>query len=289
MAVFVAVADRGSFVAAAEEFAISPTMVSKHLRSLEDRVGARLINRTTRRQALTEIGRAYLERCRQVVEDAKDADASAQELTARPRGVLKVHAPVTLGSRRLAPMLATYLRRYPEVTVSLVLADRPVDLLEEGLDAAIKIGLLGDSGLVARGLGTYRMWLCAAPAYLSEFGAPRTAQQLADHDCLGFAYWAKKDTWKLREDGASEVVSVNNRMTINNGEALRAAAIAGAGIVMQPEVLLEEDVTAGRLVRILPDVEAPSRPIHLIYPQDRRPTPKLRSFVDFVVTAFRKS
>ncbi|MFL9876243.1 LysR family transcriptional regulator [Paraburkholderia megapolitana] len=287
MSVFVCAADRRSFAAAAEVFGISPTMVGKHVRFLEERVGAKLLNRTTRQQSLTEVGRLYYERCRQVLADADAADACADEMRAAPRGVLKVHAPVSFGSQRLVPALARYLRRYPGVDVDLTLADRPIDWVEKGYDAAIQIGELADSGFVARELKRYRMWLCAAPAYLAEAGIPQTAADLSAHNCLGFSYWQKKNIWRLSRGELTESVPVKGRLTVNNGQALRTAAIAGLGVIMQPEVLVEDDVATGRLIRLLPDYELPSRPVHLLYLADRRLTLKLRSFVDFVVEWLR--
>jgi DNA-binding transcriptional LysR family regulator len=286
MAVFVCAADKRSFTAAAETFGISATMVGKHVRWLEERVGAKLLNRTTRRQSLTEIGRIYHQRCKLLLADAEAADACADEMRTSPRGLLKIHAPVSFGSQRLAPALAAYLRIYPQVEVDLALNDRDADLVEEGYEAAIRIDALPDSGLVARALQPYRMWLCAAPAYLAEAGTPRTAQELAQHNCLGFAYWRKKNVWRLRKSERTEAVEVSGRLTVNNGQALRTAAIAGLGIIMQPEVLVGDDVASGRLVRLLAEYELPSRPMHIVYVADRRPTPKLRSFIDFVVERF---
>lgn len=286
MSVFVYAAEKRSFTLTAGAFAISPTMVGKHVRALEQRVGAKLLNRTTRQQSLTEIGQIYYARCKQLLVDAEAADACGDELRAMPRGLLKIHASVSFGSQRLAPALATYLQRYPEVSIDLTLSDRMVDLVEEGYEAAIRIGVLTDSGLVARPLKAYNMWLCASPAYLAHAGTPKTAQDLTHHNCLGFAYWHKKNVWHLTQAGQSETVNVSGRLTVNNGQALRMAAIAGAGIIMQPELLISGDVASGDLVRLLPDYELPSRPMNVVYPPDRRPTPKLRSFIDFIVETF---
>jgi DNA-binding transcriptional LysR family regulator len=286
MSVFICAAEKRSFIKAAEVFGISATMVGKRVRILEERVGAKLLNRTTRQQSLTEIGRIYYERCKQLLADAEAADSCADEMQASPRGLLKIHAPVSFGSQRLAPALAVYLRRNPLVEVELTLNDRAVDLVEEGYEAAIRIGPLADSSLIAKVLKPYNMWLCASPAYLSEAGAPQTAKDLANHSCLGFAYWQNKHEWRLRKSARTEIVKVKGRFTVNNGQALRTAAIEGLGIVMQPEVLLGDDVVAGRLVRLLPDYELPSRPMHIVYLADKRPTPKLRSFIDFVGKSF---
>jgi len=286
MAVFVCAVDSRSFSVAAETFGMSATMVGKHVRFLEDRVGAKLLNRTTRQQSLTEVGRIYYERCKQLLADAEAADACADDLRASPRGLLKVQAPVSFGSQRLAPALVSYLRQHPQVDVDLTLVDRVVHLVEEGFEAAIQIGPLADSRLIARPLRRYEMWLCASPAYLSKAGTPCEAQELAGHNCLGFAYWRKKNAWRLRKGSLLESVPVKGNFTVNNGQALRAAAIEGLGVIMQPEVLLADDVASGRLVRILADYDPPSRPMHLVYLKDRRPTPKLRSFIDFVVAKF---
>ena len=286
MAVFIHAADKRSFTAAAEAFDMSATMVGKHVRSLEDRVGARLLNRTTRQQSLTEVGRIYYQHCKQLLADAEAADTCANELLTAPRGLLKIHAPVSFGSQRLAPALAHYLARHPEVSIDLALSDRVADLVEEGYEAAIRIGTLADSGLIARSLKPYTMWLCAAPSYLSAAGTPQTAQDLAQHNCLGFTYWQKKNSWRFSQAGQTQTVQVQGRFTVNNGQALRMVALEGLGIIMQPELLLAEDVAAGRLVRILADHELPSRPMPVVYLADRRPAPKLRSFIDFMVESF---
>ena len=214
MSVFVCAADKRSFTAAAEAFGISPTMVGKHVRFLEERVGAKLLSRTTRRQSLTEVGRVYYERCRQVLSDADAADACAAEMRKSARGCLKVHAPVSFGGQRLVPALTPYLRRNPEVEVDLTLSDRPADLVEGGFEAAIRIGVLADSRLVARALKPYAMWLCAAPAYLATAGTPRSSGDLAAHNCLAFAYWRHKNaasssTWSRRSgDGAGRYLPI---------------------------------------------------------------------------------
>lgn len=286
MAVFVCAADKRSFTAAADLLGISATMVAKHVRFLEERVGERLLNRTTRQQSLTEVGRIYYERCRQVLADAEAADACAAEYRNAPRGVLKIHAPVSFGTERLAPALARYLQLNPSVDAELTLSDRPADLVEGGFEAAVRIGDLGDARVVARALRPYEMWLCASPAYLAVRGVPRHAAELSMHDCLGFAYWRHRKAWRLSRQGVIEEVAVNGRLVANNGQALRAASVAGLGIIMQPEVLVAADVASGRLVRLLADHELPARPMHLVYLAEQRPSPKLRSFIDFVVAAF---
>ncbi|MBN8884282.1 MAG: LysR family transcriptional regulator [Rudaea sp.] len=287
MTVFARVAELGNFTAVADEFEISATMVGKHVRALETRLGARLIHRTTRRQQLTDVGRLYYDRCKAVLEEAAAADASIDSLRGVPRGVLRITASTTYGSRKIAPALTEFLRLYPEVQAELVLNDRIADLIEEGFDAAIRIGKLDDSGLVARPLAPYRMLICAAPSYLAAHPAPRRPQDLDRHACL--AYWSQQGFWRLvGRDGREHRVRADSRLRTNNGEALRQAALAGFGIVLQPQVLLEDDVRAGRLVPLMQNYQVRSAPVHLVYLPDRRPTPKLQCFIDFIVARFEK-
>src|SRR5689334_24311846 len=189
MEIFVAAVERGSFAAASRAFQITPPMVGKHIRALEERLGARLLTRTTRRQKLTEIGRQYYERCKQILQDIHSAERAAENMRSEPRGELRICSPVSFGSMRLAPALADYLSKYPQVNVELQLTDEIVDLVEGQYDAAIRIGPLADSSLVARPLEPYRMLICAAPSYLSRAGVPQTPADLQRHACLGYTYW----------------------------------------------------------------------------------------------------
>jgi DNA-binding transcriptional LysR family regulator len=286
MAVFVCVVEQGSFTAAAQRLRLSATMVGKHLRFLEDHLGARLLHRTTRRQSLTEAGTRYLASARQLLADVAAAEAGIRQINPVPQGVLRVASPVTFGAQRLAPALAKFLRAHPRIRVELTLHDRAPDLIEDGFDAAIRIGHLKDSALLARRLQPYRMLLGASPDYLAIHGTPKTPADLRQHNCLGFAHWDRPDTWRLQGPGGTRPVDVAGNFSVNHGFALRAAALAGAGIVMQPAALLADDVTAGRLIRILPRWEPPARPMHLVYLADRRMPPKLRAFSDFVAKEF---
>ncbi|CAN7625126.1 LysR substrate-binding domain-containing protein [Phyllobacterium sp. LjRoot231] len=288
MSVFVKAAEAGSFAAAAPALGLSSPMIGKHVRFLEERIGARLLNRTTRRQSLTEVGRAFYERCKLVLAEAEAAEALAQDLQSVPRGRLRVNAPVTFGSYSLVPMLTRYMRQYPEVTVDLTLSDRIVDLIDDGYDAVIRISPLTDSTLIARSLAPYRLLACASPAYLAERGAPAAPADLIGHECLGFAYWARPplDEWDFTNAEGVHKVKVHSRFLVNNGQALREAALDGFGIILQAADMLRDDLVSGRLVRVLPNYETPSRPMHILFAPDRRPTPKLRSFVDFVAATF---
>lgn len=288
MEVFVRVVEAGSLTAAGISLGLSSQMVGKHLRFLEERTGARLLHRTTRRQSLTEIGSAYYERCKLVLAEAEAADAVAQNLRATPRGKLRINAPLSFGAHSLTPALIRYMQRYPEVSVDLSLTDRVVDLAEEGYDAVIRISPLKDSGLIARALKPYQLIACASPAYLAQRGTPQVPADLASHECLGFAYWAAPPLfdWEFTGPSGTERVSVRSQFLVNNGQALRQAALSGFGITLQAEDMLREDLASGRLVQVLPSYAAPTRPMHIVFMPDRRPTPKLRSFVDFVVAEF---
>lgn len=280
MELFVAVVERGSFTAAAEAHGLSQPMVGKHIASLERRLGGRLLARTTRRQQLTELGSHYFQRCQSILAEIRAAESGAELISGAPRGVLRVNASVTFGSLRLAGLLAEFMQTYPDITVDLSLSDELVDLVADGYDAAFRIGRLPDSGLVARPLQPYRMMVAAAPAYLARKGVPRAPADLAAHDCLGFSLWRKDDGWELL--GAGEWARAS-RFQSNHGQALRMVALAGGGIVLQAEALLGDDVAAGRLVEVLPGCLPPPKPMHLIYLQDRRPLPKLRVFIDFIL------
>ncbi|MBD0272956.1 MAG: LysR family transcriptional regulator [Acetobacteraceae bacterium] len=277
---FVRTVERGSFAAAAAGTGLSATMVGNHVRFLEARLGARLLNRTTRRQGLTEVGRAYYERCRQILAEIEAAEARAAEAQAAPRGLLRVTAPVVVGTTVLPRLLAEYLRLHPQVRVDLVLQDRRVDLLEEGLDAAIRAGSLPDSGLIARALAPLQLVVCAAPAYLAARGAPGTPADLAAHECLPFAHAAEPGAWRFTGPEGPVAVAVGGKLLANNSHAIRVAALEGIGVAMLPDVLVADDLAGGRLVRLLPDHAAPSLPLHLLTLPDRHPTPQLRSFVE---------
>ena len=284
---FVRTVERGSFAAAASGGDLSPTMIGNHIRYLEQRLGALLLHRTTRRHNLTEFGRAYYERCRQILGDIEAAEASADEIQAGPRGLLRITAPVTLGTTILPRLLAQYLRLNPQVQIELVLQDQRVDLLADLIDIAIRAGVLRDSGLIARALPPMPLVVCASPTYLCEHGTPRIPEDLGTHHCLDFAHAADAALWRFTGPKGRIDVAVSGPLRSNNGQALRVAAVEGSGVVMQPEILVGEDLAAGRLVRLLPDYNPPSLPLHVLTLPDRRPTPKLRGFVKFIVERLR--
>ena len=284
METFVRVVEGGSFAAAAEVNGVSATMVAKQVQAIEKRLGARLLHRTTRRHQLTEVGQLYLERCRAALAGVALAGASAIELQKTPRGQLRLVAPVGFGSRTLAPALADWLATHPDVAVDLTLDDNPEARVAAGHELGVVIGDVRDASLIARTLRPYRRILAASPDYLAAHGTPAHPDELARHACLGLRYWKHHDRWHLvGPGGEASVVPVAGRFTANEGGALRRAAAAGAGIVLQPEDALADDLAAGRLAPVLPDWSFRPTSVHLVYASDRKPTAKLRSAIDFLV------
>jgi len=288
MAAFVKTAEVGSFAAAAVALQMSPQMVAKHIAFLEDRMGARLINRTTRRQSLTEIGRDYHERCKAVLAEAEWADSLAGEAQTEPIGRLRINAPVSFGISSVVPLVSEYMKRHPKVDVDLVLSDRMVDPVEDGFEATFRIGSLADSSMVVRALAPFRLVACAAPAYLETRGVPQAPDDLIHHECLIYAHWPgpTSNEWIFRKGEQSwQVDHRRNRFQVNSPLGLLSAAQGGLGIALLSHQLVKESLDSGRLVRIMADYDAPSRPIHLMFFAARRQTPKLRTFIDFAVEA----
>lgn len=287
MEMFVRVAEAGSFAAAAELSGISATMVAKHVSDIEKRLGARLIHRTTRRHQLSEVGQLYYERCKRALMEVERAESSARELHDSPRGNLRLVAPVSFGSHSLVPALGDYMAQHPDVTIDLTLDNRHPRLSEGNFELAVYIGDVDEAGVVARALRPYRRVLAASPAYLKRHGTPQRPEQLAEHVCLGLSYWRRYNQWQLvTAQGETSSVIVHGRFTANQGGALRVAALSGMGIVLQPEVVLADDLAAGRLMRVLPDWSLKPSPMHLIYVKDSHPTAKLRSAIDFLTKRF---
>ncbi|MBV1777256.1 LysR family transcriptional regulator [Burkholderiaceae bacterium DAT-1] len=278
METFVAVVEAGNFTEAAQQMDISAVMVGKYVRELETHLGARLLERTTRRQSLTDAGRAFYEDAKRAIEHMRIAETSVERLRASPSGTLRISAPVTFGACVVAPLAATFQQAYPLVRVELELSNRNVDLIEEGFDLAIRIGELGDADLIAKPLTLYRMVMCASPAYLAQFGHPQSPQDLKDHRCLSHTVWNSRSGWQLGGEGG-ERFAVDSAFSCNDGNGLRMAAIAGAGLLLQPEVLIADDLASGRLVQVMHDYSPTPRPVHIVYRHDQRPLPKRTHFV----------
>lgn len=282
MKVFVAVVDAGSFAAAADRLDISRAMTSKYVINLEDYLGTRLLNRTTRRLSVTEAGSVYYERCVQIISDVMEAEQLAAHLSAVPRGTLKITMPLAFGLHRLGPFIADYVSRYPEVRLDISLSDRKLDLIEEGFDLAIRIGSLPESGLIARKLGSDHAIVCASPAYLKKHGTPKTPGDLAGHSCLGYTYTNGGDEWRLKSDDDETAIRIDGAIKADNGDMLRLAALSGVGLVLQPLFIVSEDLQAGRLVRVLADYASIELGIYAIYPSRKHVSAKVRTFVDFL-------
>lgn len=294
MTVFVKVVEGGSMTAAARQCEMSTTMVGNHLKALEQRLGVSLLQRTTRRQNLTEFGLEYYRRCVEVLGLVNDSERMAEQAQTEPSGTLRVTAPPAFGAERLAPLLSDFVQRYPEIKVEVVLSNQTMDLIEHGFDAAIRLGTPESSALIARPLQDYTLTICAAPAYLKRRGTPKNADDLRDHDCLAFAYpagddWRAADKlWRLTGPDGVMAVPVSGSMIVNSTPALRQAVLAGMGVSMLPDVLISEDIASGKLVPLLQDYQPPSRTLWLMYPQDRYRLPKVRQFVEHALRAWGK-
>lgn len=287
IAAFTKVVESGSFARAAERLGVSVSSVSRQVADLEAHLDARLLNRTTRRLSLTEAGRAFHERCVQLLADLEEAELSAGAGTVAPRGTLRVSCGVSFGERHVAPAMAAFMARYPEMRVDMELSDRIVDIVDEGFDAAVRIGDVGGQNLVARRIGTTRLVCCASPAYLARHGEPRVPEDLARHACLLYQYAPQRDTWTFADRaGASRQVRVNGPVHANNGGFLAALAVEGIGIVCEPDFILGGDVRAGRLVPLLRGFAPATGGIHVVYASRRHLSAKVRAFADFLATRF---
>jgi DNA-binding transcriptional LysR family regulator len=288
MAVFVKATDLGSLTAAATALGMSSQMAGKHVRSLEDRLGTPLMRRSTRRQSLTDAGRLFYERCRRVLSEVEAAEAVVEDVSAAPRGRLRISAPVGFGATKLAPVLINLMARHDGLEIELVLTDRYVDPVDEGYDAVIRLGPIAETSLVARELISHRQVVCASPAYLAAHGVPETPEDLADHACLGFvnASGLPYAVWRFTKNGTDHTVRIRSRFQVNDGRVLAAAAVAGHGIVLQPEAVLRDAIERGSLVPVLTDYQAPGRSMFLMFTVDRPQPPKLRALIEEAVKAF---
>ena len=285
MEVMVAVVEAGSFAAAARQLQISAVMVGKHVQQLEAHLGARLFQRSTRQNSLTEVGATFYQDSKRVLEQVRWAESAVERSRAVPQGLLRVSAPHTLGNHVIAPLVADFLLRHEHVRVDLQLTDSVVDLAGEGFDVAVRIGHVGDEGLVARPLRPYRMVIAASPAYLQRHGTPTGAADLSRHRCLSHSVWQRRVEWTLRDGDEEFFWPENARLVCNQGDGLRQAALRGLGLIMQPEVLLADDLASGALAPVMQHCLPAPRPVQLAYAPDRRQLPKLARFVEHVVAA----
>jgi DNA-binding transcriptional LysR family regulator len=290
MAAFVAAAESDSFSAAAVVLGVTPQLIAKHVGNLESQLGLKLITRTTRRQSLTAIGREYYSRCKAILSDVEAADDLALAANAMPRGKIRISAPYNYGSYRLIPFLTQSLTRYPHTEIELELTDRFVNVVEEGFEIVFRLGkpqLADSAALVQRSLKPFRMFACASPAYLSRHGTPLHPNQLVDHHCLGYLFSDRMTDklWRFTQGTQTFAIPVSSRLNVNNTLAKVNAALADFGITLCVEDVLKPYVQRGELVALFEDFEGPSYPVNLIYPADRRPSAKLRHFIDEAVEA----
>jgi DNA-binding transcriptional LysR family regulator len=286
MTAFVKVAEAGSFSAAARALEISLASVSRQVAALEQHLGSRLVQRTTRRLALTDGGREFYERARRILGEIGEAEQALSSAATVPSGRLHVSAPGLIGRLHLAPLLPGFLARYAAVSVDLTLVDRPVDLIEEGIDVALRIGALEDQSMLVRKLGSVHLVVCAAPAYLARRGAPRRPEDLADHDCLVFAAVPEGADWHFQLGARQLALRVPARLKANTLDPLVDAALAGAGLMRVPCWQVAEHIGQGRLVRVLGDYERPAAPIHALFPPGRPLPAKVRAFADYLVAGW---
>lgn len=284
---FVKVAETQSFSEAARRLRASKSVVSRQIAALEAELGARLFQRTTRSMTLTEAGRGYFERASRILADLEDANLSVTQLQATPRGQLRVNAPMSFGLLHLAPAMPDFLARYPEVDVALTMNDRFVDLIDEGFDLAVRVGKLEDSSLVARKLAPVRRTVCASPDYLKARGTPQTPDDLTHHDCLCYSNLSMAHEWRfVTEKGEPWPVEVKGRLNVNNGDALKIAALRGLGFVNLPSFIVGSELQAGTLVTVLDTYIPQDAILSAVYPHSRHLSPKVRAFVDFLAERY---
>jgi DNA-binding transcriptional LysR family regulator len=284
---FAAVVETGSFVRAAERLTASTSTLSRLIAELEQHLGARLLNRTTRKLSLTEGGQAFYERAVQLLADLEEAESAASSSAASPRGTLRLTCSHAMGVQRVAPAIASFVAHYPEVRFEISVSDRIVDLVEEGFDLAIRIGQVGSDQLVARKLGSMRLLVCASPAYLKARSIPRTPADLARHYALTYAYSPNPRVWRLTDrQGAHHDVKVDGPLNSNSGDLTIAAAIAGLGIIYEPDFMLKAALDARLITRVLPDYQGLSGDIWAVYPSRRHLSAKVRLFVEHLAQQF---
>src|SRR5215467_5259966 len=283
LAIFAKVVEIRSFAGAAAELKLSKATVSKAISRIEARLGARLINRTSRRLALTDAGRQLAGRAAHILAEGEAAEDAALAQATVPRGPVRLAAPMSFGVLHIAPLLPEFLATYPEVSVDLHLSDAMADLIGEGFDAAIRIAALPDSSLVARRLCEMPRYLVGSPAYLSKHGRPKHPLHLAEHCCIGYSYTTTAGTWRFTKDGKSATVRPSGPLRVNNGDAMLPALIAGTGVGILPEFILRDALAAGRLERLLPDWSLPAGAVYWVMPSGGPRPKRVELLGDFLV------
>jgi len=286
MKIYCSVVENDSLAGAARTLSISPSVVSKQLSALEDRLGVRLLNRTTRRASVTEVGSAYYERCKRIIADVDEAEIAVSRSHTEPRGLLKITAPSTFAHRHVTPHLPQFLDRYPEVEVQVQVNDRIVDLVDEGIDLAIRIAQLKDSSLIARRLAPNHRSIVATPEYLKTWGIPRCPDDLLDHALITMPPGNPINDWHFVVDGQEKTIRAKGSITVNNGDAVLSTVLAGGGLAMLTSFMTGEYMQDGRLLPVLDEYVREDVPIHAVYPSSRHLSPKVRAFVDYLVEIY---
>ncbi|WP_019939142.1 LysR family transcriptional regulator [Bordetella sp. FB-8] len=287
MAAFVAVVDAGSFVGAADIMRVSKAAVSRYVDSLEQRIGVRLLQRTTRRLSLTEEGRLFYQRARDILGAIDDAEAEASSRTHTPSGLIRVNVPVSFGILHLASLWGDFMATYPQIDLDVTLNDRAVDLVDEGYDLAVRISSLPDSSMISRKLTHTDMLVCASPDYLARHGAPSHPRELGGHPVLAYTNLAGRDEWRFVGPDGETTVKTRVRVHSNNGDTCRAIALRGGGIILQPSFMIDQDVKEGRLVRLLPEYRSVQLGIYAVYPSRKQLPLKVRCLIEFLSDALR--
>ncbi|MDB1125461.1 LysR substrate-binding domain-containing protein [Vibrio algarum] len=278
---FVAVTEAESFTKAAKRLGISTAQVSRQISALETRMATKLLHRTTRKVSVTEVGLIYYQHCRLVLDGLEDAERAITNLQSSPRGSLKITAPVTYGEKTLAPLINNFMVKYPELEVKINLTNQKVDLVDEGYDLAIRLGILEDSSMMAKKLGSRTQYVCASPDYLSTFGVPHSLSELEQHNCL----IGTLEYWRFQENGKAKNIKVKGKLTCNSGHALTDAAIKGLGVIQLPDYYVLPYIEQGKLTKLLENNSPPEEGIWALYPNNRHLSPKVRLLLDYLEEA----
>jgi DNA-binding transcriptional LysR family regulator len=281
IATFVKIAEAGGFAAAARKLGVSPSTVTIQIQDLEDRLGVRLLNRSTRKVSLTEIGRAYYERCMHILADMDEADSAVQAMHSKPSGVLHLNVSISIPFF-LAPVIAEFTSLNPDVKVAMTMSDRMVDLVEEGIDLAITTMPVPNSNLVMRRVGSFRMVVCGSPDYFARHGVPREPDDLVNHNCMKYTFSPWGDDWRFKSPEGQRTIRVTGNMEANSANALKLTAALGQGLIWVPDFLARDDIKSGRLIPVLTKFSCPEQAIHAVYPHRQHLSTNVRSFLDLI-------
>ncbi len=284
--VFVEVVNAGSFTKASEKFGITPAMIGKHIKNLEHTAGAPLLNRNTRKQTLTEIGETYLLRCHKILSEYAALQQETAEIRKEPTGILRLNAPITFGTLLLSPIICDFLEKYPKIDIELELTDELIDVTHDGFDVIFRIGDLEDASYIGKKVSDYELVFCASPQYLNTSGIPSSIKELNKHRCLGFSYWKKQSKVISKLDTHAFDIT-HCRFRANNGTALKTAALNDYGVLLQPRILVINELKNGELVEILSEFKPNASPVNLLYKSRNEISLKVRLFIDFIEQKLR--